>query len=74
MILSSPVVPFTVTRSAAPSPLWLPGPALRSMATCVIPVPVRSLTVMLSAPPAGNDLHVLDAIEVHDDSTDVTGQ
>ncbi len=46
---SLPWVPLTVTVSAAPSPP--PPVAPRSIATWVTPVPVRSLTVMLSVPP-----------------------
>ena len=45
-------VPLTVTVSAAPSPHAAAGRAARSIATCLTPVPVRSLTVMLSAPPS----------------------
>ena len=48
---SSPLVPLTMTVSAWPSPVPLPGVPARSMLTCVTPVPVRSLTVMVSAPP-----------------------
>jgi len=48
---SSYLVAFKVTVSAAPSPTPLPGGDARSMATCVTPVPERSLTVMLSALP-----------------------
>ena len=51
LMLSSPAVPLTVTVSASPSPWPLPGVADRSIATCVTSVPVRSLTVMVSAPP-----------------------
>src|SRR5262249_34806690 len=52
LMLSRPAVPFTVTLSAAPSPWPLPEGPDKSMATCVTPVLVRSLIVMLSAPPA----------------------
>ena len=69
---SSPSVPLTTTVSAAPSPPLPVTP--RSIATCVTPVPVRSLTVMVSAPPSGVELDMLDAVEVHDDVTDVAGQ
>ena len=50
-IWSLPPVPVTVTWSIEPSPVPVPGVALRSSATCVTPVPVRSPTVMVSAPP-----------------------
>ena len=43
-------VPLTITVSAAPSPTPLPGWADRSIATCFVAVPDRSLTVMVSAP------------------------
>ena len=49
--MSLPLVPLTITVSAAPSP---PPPVVpaRSTLTCVTSVPVRSLTVMVSAPPS----------------------
>ena len=45
LMLSLPAVPLTFTVSAAPSPRCRASD--RSMATCVTPVPVRSLTVMV---------------------------
>ena len=51
LMLSPAAVPLTVTVSAWPSPTVPPRVAPRSMATCVTPVPVRSLTVMVSVPP-----------------------
>ena len=51
LIRSLPAVPLTVTVSAWPSPTPVPGVPARSIATCVTPVPVRSPTTMLSAPP-----------------------
>src|SRR5262245_20927433 len=50
-ITSSPLVALMTIVSAAPSPPALPGCAPRSMATWLTPVPVRSLTVMVSASP-----------------------
>ena len=57
--------------SAEPSPVPLPGVALRSRSTCVTPVPVRSPTVMVSAPPRAVKLMCLDAVEIHRDVGDV---
>src|SRR6266436_7784948 len=50
-ITSLPLVPLTVTLSAARSPAPLPGIDAKSIATCVTPVPVRSPTTIVSAPP-----------------------
>ena len=55
-IWSLPPVPVTVTLSAAPSPVPLPSVALRSSATCLMPVLDKSPTVMLSAPPRATKL------------------
>ena len=50
-IASAALVPLTMTVSAWPSPVPLPGVPARSRLTLVTPVPDRSLTVMVSAPP-----------------------
>ena len=48
---SSPLVPLTMTVSAWPSPVPEPATPARSRLSWVRSVPVRSLTVMVSAPP-----------------------
>ena len=73
-IASSPLVPLTMTVSAWPSPVPLPGVPARSRLTLVTSVPVRSLTVMVSAPPRALTLIALDAVEVHRDVADVAGE
>ena len=74
VMLSSPAVPLTMTVSACAVAAGRAGRRPRSIATCVTPVPVRSLTVMLSAPPRASSCDVLDAVEVHGDVADVAGE
>ena len=60
---SAPLVPLTVTVSAAPSPPPF-GPR-RSRSIRVTSVPLRSPTTMLSAPPSARKSMRLDVVEVH---------
>ena len=53
---SAAAVPLTMTVSAWPSPVPLPGVPARSRFTSVTPVPDRSLTVRVSAPPSAATL------------------
>ena len=50
-IASLPLVPLTMTLSAWPSPVPLPAGDARSIFTRVTAVPLRSPTLMASAPP-----------------------
>ncbi len=50
-ITSSPLVALMMIVSAWPSPTPLPGGDARSRSTFLTLVPVRSFTVMVSAPP-----------------------
>ena len=51
-MMSSPLVPLTITVSAAASPAVPPIVPARLTLTSVTSVPVRSLTVIVSAPPS----------------------
>ena len=68
-ITSSPLVPFdddVVGLAVAPPPV-----APRLTSTSVTPVPVRSSTVTLSAPPRALKSTRLDVVQVHGDVADV---
>ena len=52
VIASLPLVPLTITLSAWPSPVPVPGVPARSRFTALTPVPVRSCVVIASAPPS----------------------
>ena len=69
---SAPSVPLAMTVSAEASPV--PSNASRSTSTLSRSVPVRSLTVTVSAPPSVADVERLDAVEVHRDRGDVAGE
>ena len=74
MIASSPLVPLTMTVSAWPSPVPLPGGLARSRLTWVTSVPVRSLTVMVSAPPRALTLIPSTPLRSIGDVADVAGE
>ena len=65
--MSSPAVPLTLIRSAWPSPAVPPSAAARSRLTLLTPVPLRSLTVIVSVPPRALKSTRLDARCVHGD-------
>ena len=69
---SSPSVPLTMTVSASSSPA--PPSAARLTLTSATSVPLRSLTVIVSAPPRAFSVDPLDVVEVHDDVADVAGE
>ena len=64
-------LPLTVTVSACPSPVPLPGVEPRSMPTCFTPVPDRSSTVMVSAPPRALNWICSTLLQVHRDVADI---
>ena len=64
---SLPLVPLTTTLSVWPSPVLPPRVAARSVLTVFTSVPVRSLTVTVSAPPRALKSTCLDAGGVHGD-------
>ena len=73
-MMSLPLVPLTMTVSAAPSPRRRRGRRRGSMLTLVTSVPVRSLTVIVSAPPRALRSTPSTSFEVHDDVADVAGE
>ena len=71
---SAAAVPLTMTVSAWPSPVPLPGVPARSRFTSVTPVPDRSLTVMVSAPPRAATLTCSTPLTSMVDVADVAEQ
>ena len=74
LIWSLFAVPLVITVSAAPSPVPLPAGADRSMATWLMSVPERSLTVMVSGAAQHIELDMLDPAEVHRHVADIAEQ
>ena len=72
--MSLPAVPLTVDGVRCAVAASLPGAAGESMRDLRTPVPVRSLTVTVSAPPSAAKLDLLDAVEIHGDVADVAGE
>ena len=73
-MMSLPLVPLTMTVSAAASPAVPPIAPARLTLISTTSVPDRSLTVIVSAPPRALRSIALDVVEVHDDVADVAGE
>ena len=66
-MVSLPLVPSTMTVSACAVAGAAAGGAARSMLTCVTPVPVRSLTMIVVGAAQRVEVDLLDAVEIHGD-------
>ena len=73
-MMSSPLVPFTITMSAAPSPAVPPMVPARLTFTSTTSVPERSLTMIVSVLPSALRSILSTIVQIHDDVAEVAGE
>jgi hypothetical protein len=72
LITSSPAVRLMMAVSAAPSPVPLPGPQVEVYLGHARTTEVIEDDGVGAAP--GSDVYIVDTVDVHDDSADVSGE